>query len=219
MTTTMLDRLKAALPSSWFRDDTPIIDAILSGYAWCLTSIQDDIDESKNQTRIKTTTGGFLDLTSGDFFGESLPRLLGESDPTFGVRIIRNIVSEKATFGAVHGAVVDIMAGTGATINMYELGTSPVIHSNSFEVGLDLLDIPSRIGTPLQPFEAFIHISGSGVYIDDTLYASLIDIISRIKPIGTVVWVYTSSLVEHLSSTYIAIGNSVGITVTTQPHP
>lgn len=240
MTTPMFDRLKAALPPSWFTGDTPVIDSILQGFAWCASLISDNISEAKKQTRIKTASGGFLDMISGDFFGDALPRLQDEADFMFSLRILNNLLREKATFAAVYNVVNNKMQTSGATVRVYEYGsvTSRVIAlengpdlldeggttmdtevavstipSEAYPVGIKLSDAAGRYNTELLPYEALVIISGAGAladvisledgtdlldedgvttinneYIDQTSYQFLIDAISKVKPIGTTVW-------------------------------
>ena len=57
----MVNKLKSVIPFSWFRDSTPIIDAVHSGFAWCASMIQENITDATLQTRIKTTEGQFVD--------------------------------------------------------------------------------------------------------------------------------------------------------------
>src|SRR3984957_19084211 len=91
----MLARIKALLPNGWFRGLTPVLDALLSGYAWSLSFIYQLIQYAQLQTRIATATDGFLDLISFDFFGGSLPRKSQEYDAPFRSRILAQLFLEK----------------------------------------------------------------------------------------------------------------------------
>jgi len=209
----MLNRLKSALPLSWFQDDTPIIDAVLSGFAWCLSLVYDNITDASYQTRIMTATGGFLDMISGDFFGGVLPRNGTETDSDFSLRIRHNLLIEKGTFNAVYNAAYDVLAAEGVTVEMFEyMGTnisnilsedgnnlvteddnniileSRIVIMDSFAIGIDDIDTDIRYNTPLQPFEAIIEVTGMGS-LPTAKKELLIDLISKAKPIGTVVWV------------------------------
>lgn len=116
---TSFDKLKEALPSSWFsKDDSKFINAILKGFAWCCDLIDNTLAEVKKQTRILTATGGFLELISGDFFGDSVPRHLNESDNTYSSRLVSTILKEKVTPLALSTVVNELMGGAGVTVKI-----------------------------------------------------------------------------------------------------
>jgi len=67
----ILTRVKMLIPFRWFSWVAPIRDAILGGLsdsmAWCYSWIV----YAKQQSRIATSTGPFLDLISYDFLGRT----------------------------------------------------------------------------------------------------------------------------------------------------
>jgi hypothetical protein len=93
----MKARIVALLPQGWFPDSAPVRDALLSGFAWCLSLVYSLIQYAQLQTRIATPTDGFLDLISFDFFGNNLPRNQPELDPPFRSRILATLLRPKAT--------------------------------------------------------------------------------------------------------------------------
>ena len=101
-------RIKALLPARWFPDSTPVLDALLSGFAWSLSFIYDLTQYAKLQTRITTATDGFLDLISYDFFGNTLPRRIQEFDNPFRARILATLLREKATRKGMYDALVNL---------------------------------------------------------------------------------------------------------------
>jgi hypothetical protein len=113
----MLTRLKALLPRGWFGDSTPVLDALLSGFAYTLSFVYSLIQFAKNQTRIRTATDGFLDLISFDFFGSNLPRRTQEQDSPFRARILATLFREKVTR---NGMIVALVALTGRTPIIFE---------------------------------------------------------------------------------------------------
>lgn len=203
----MFNKLKDALPLSWFGDNTSVIDSVLSGFAWCSSLIYDNITEAKKQTRIKTATGGFLDMISGDFFGDTLPRTENESDFIFSIRILDNLLREKATFAAVCNTANSLMLSIGATINIYEYGSvnsgeillesgddilledgitpmysetsATLIPNGSYPVGLNIGDAAVRYTTPLQPFEALVVITGAGALAGTVLLEGGTDLLAE----------------------------------------
>lgn len=90
-------RIKALLPYRWFPDTTPVLDALLSGFAWGLAQIYALVQYAKLQTRIGTATDGFLDLIAYDYFGTSLQRRQQELDDPFRSRILATLLRPKAT--------------------------------------------------------------------------------------------------------------------------
>ena len=64
-----VSRLKLALPTRWFPDSTPILDTLLSGLAVAWSALYGLIVVVRQQSRIATMSGTFLDLASSDFFG------------------------------------------------------------------------------------------------------------------------------------------------------
>jgi hypothetical protein len=60
----MLGRLKALIPPTWYGDDNPIRDAILTGCASALSWCYSLYLYAKLQTRINTATDGWLDIAA-----------------------------------------------------------------------------------------------------------------------------------------------------------
>lgn len=90
-------RIRADLPSWFGNADTPILSALIAGLATVWSSVYGLFQFVQLQARIRTSTGGYLDIISADFFGNSLPRATGESDTAFRNRILATILSEKGT--------------------------------------------------------------------------------------------------------------------------
>ena len=93
----VLARLKSLLPGGWFADPTPVADGVLSGFAALFTSANDFISFARLQTRLRTATGGFLDLAALDYFGGGLARRAGETDAPYRARLLAQLFLEKAT--------------------------------------------------------------------------------------------------------------------------
>ena len=105
----MVSRLRAVMPVSWFPitapdaavSATPILDALLSGvgqawsFCYALTVFV------RQQTRITTATGGFLEMICADLFGSVLKRGVGEVDAAFRSRIQANLLLPRATRSAL----------------------------------------------------------------------------------------------------------------------
>ncbi|HQU05270.1 MAG TPA: hypothetical protein PLT25_11225 [Acidocella sp.] len=93
----MLARLKMVLPARWFGDITPILDAVLCGLAWAWSGLFEILQYVRQQSRLVTASGMFLDIASGDYFGGNLPRRLGETDSAFSARLRTNLIAPRAT--------------------------------------------------------------------------------------------------------------------------
>ena len=85
-------RLRQLLPPSWFPvANDPVLDPLLQGAAWALSSNAAQLAYAALQTRIKTATGEWLDLIANDFFGTTLYRWPNESDTQLRGRILANL--------------------------------------------------------------------------------------------------------------------------------
>jgi len=108
----ILTRVKMLIPHRWFAWVAPIRDAILGGLsdsmAWCYAWII----YAKQQSRIATSTGLFLDLISYDFLGRHLPRTLGMTDDIFRARIMATILQERVTRAGMVNAIQLLTGGT-----------------------------------------------------------------------------------------------------------
>lgn len=117
-------RLQAWLPTRWFPTEAqnvngsvPRIYALLSGAAAAFAQVWNQLQYARTQTRASTSTDGWLDLASEDFFGGTLPRLPGETDPAFQARIKANLFLPANTRAAIEEAVEKL---TGYPARMIE---------------------------------------------------------------------------------------------------
>jgi hypothetical protein len=101
----MARRISALLPQGWFGDDTPILDAVLQGVGTAFSAFWMLLTFVICQTRIATASGMFLDMISGDFFGQSLFRYIDESDDAFRTRIAYALLRPRATRAAIVNAL------------------------------------------------------------------------------------------------------------------
>lgn len=101
-------RLRSVLPTRWFPDATPVLDALLLGLAaawsWCFGLIA----YVRAQTRIATATDVWLDIVAEDFFGSGLARRVGESDAALRLRIQQAIFQGHATRTALARALTEL---------------------------------------------------------------------------------------------------------------
>ncbi len=104
----VLARLRAVLPRRWFADETPVLDAVLTGTAAAWSGLHALLQTVSSQARIATASGQFLDAVAGDFFGGALPRRKGEGDGAFRGRIDRELLREKGTRAAITSVLSDL---------------------------------------------------------------------------------------------------------------
>ncbi len=92
----MFGRLKDNLVP-WFGDTPKNLDILLQGPAKINSEIYDDIQYVNLQARIKTATDINLDYIALDYLGSRFTRHKGENDESFRVRILANLIQQKAT--------------------------------------------------------------------------------------------------------------------------
>src|ERR1700743_408669 len=101
----MSGRLRSVLPTQWFSDSTPVLNAVLGGFASGWTWTYGFLQYVQAQTRIATASDVWLDVIAMDFFGDRLARRPGQNDDVFRDRITRELFRERGT----RAAVVDIL--------------------------------------------------------------------------------------------------------------
>lgn len=104
----MLRRLKAVLPTGWFPDTAPVLDNLLrglgSGWSWTFGLLS----YVRQQARVSTAEGIWLDVAANDYFGTRLRRRVAERDDLYRGRISRELVRERGTRSAVRSALMDL---------------------------------------------------------------------------------------------------------------
>ncbi|GAN76350.1 hypothetical protein [Acidisphaera rubrifaciens] len=104
----MAARLKSVLPLGWFSDTTPVLDAVLSGLATVWSWAYELVSFARQQTRIATAAGIWLDVIANDLFGIRLLRRTNESDDAFRQRIQQEIGRPRATRDAIVVALTEL---------------------------------------------------------------------------------------------------------------
>lgn len=187
----MVTRLKAVLPFGWFQGDTPLLDALLNGFAYGLNLIFSMAIYTKLQTRISTATDGFLDLVAYDYFGLFLLRGAKEGDPTFRARIFLNLLREKATRRGIIKVITDL---TGNAPVVFE----PWLPSDTgaYNEGNLAYNTAGGYGSLALPYQGFI-----------TVYRPLGQGIPYVGGYGSFVGAYTTpSQLEWANPSLIAGG-------------
>ncbi len=111
----MIARIKATLPN-WFPSSSPILDGLLTGFAYVAAWAYDLITYARTQTRISTATDGWLDLIAFDFFGRRMKRGT-RTDDSFRTAIIAELFRPRNT----RQAIIDVLTGlTGNEPDIFE---------------------------------------------------------------------------------------------------
>lgn len=148
----VLARLKSVLPSRWFVSPTPILDGVLTGFAYCASFAYSLISYAKLQTRIKTATDGWLDIIAADYFGAMIFRQSNQSDASFLARIVSNLVRERATRFSITKVLQDI---TGRTPIIFE--PARPADTGAYNSGQSLAyGQAGGWGSLLLPYQAFV---------------------------------------------------------------
>jgi hypothetical protein len=157
----IVTRLKAVLPTSWFPDQTPVLDTVLAGLATAWSSLYALLAAVQIQSRIATATGQFLDGASTDFFGSRLPRRNTESDDSFRVRVNQQLVREHATRAAIVSIVTDL---TGKAPVIFEPArVSDTAGYGTAGMGYGAAGAWGSLGLPFQVFVSARRAQGVGI--------------------------------------------------------
>ena len=147
----LVARIRALLPAGWFRDPTPVLDAVLAGTATALSAGYGLLAFARRQTRIATATDGFLDLIGLDYFGGKLRRRLREGDDAYRARIVAELLAEK---GTRRGLVRTLTALTGRPPRVFE-PLRPA-DTGGYRVGGAGYGVAGGYGALDAPYQAFV---------------------------------------------------------------
>lgn len=205
--TDFLARLRAVLPTGWFPDQSPVLDAVLTGIAYSLSWVYSLIQYARLQTRLLTATDVFLDILAYDFLGTRLSRFSGETDSHFRARIKHEILRSKGTRAALIQALQEL---TGYAPIVFEPSNSTDIGGgyNGPTMGYGASGYYGSLELPYQAFvtafrpPASINV-GPNAISDADIYAAAAAVI----PAATVAWVQIldadESAVPVLGQTFI----------------
>lgn len=153
------DRLWGVVPRRWFGDSqpqAPVSVAALQAPAWALSFTYGLAAFARQQARIATATGGWIDLTLYDFFSPNLPRGATETDDQYRLRGRREVFRDRNTRNAYDRAVFDL---TGNHPRIFE-GFEP-IDTGAWDVSVTGWDVAGAWGED--------GVNGDGVVLIDVL--------------------------------------------------
>lgn len=149
----MQARLKAVLPSAWFKTRTPIKDALLAGLGWMHAQSFALLTYVKQQSRVATASDVFLDIAALDYTGARVVRRLQESDASFKSRLQASLLPNAATRNAM---VAQLTQLTGNVPVVFE-PTQPMDTGAYGYSGLGY-NVVGGYGALNLPFQAFIRV-------------------------------------------------------------
>lgn len=190
-TSDILTRLQSYLPRGWFGDLslTPILNGLLTGIANTFSILYSLIMFIKANTRLGTSSGGWIDMWAADFFGNGMPRLPGETDALYIIRIQVMMLQGKATRAGMIAALT-LLTGRAPVVTEFQQTTDTGSYSHLFGYGQ-----AGAYGSMAYPWNCCIVVYRPLVatpqygLLDSTIYT----IINAVRPAGTVIWVRLSN--------------------------
>lgn len=116
-TSDMAGRIRSVIPAQWFADDAPNLGALLKGLGRAWSGLFKLLKIVREQARIRTASGIFLDIASKDYLGNSLPRRINEADASYKSRILASVLQPRATRQALVFALTQL---TGKAVTIFE---------------------------------------------------------------------------------------------------
>ena len=151
--TDMQARLKAVLPSAWFKNPAPIKNALLAGCGWMHAQSYALLNYVKQQGRVATASDVFLDIAARDYTGARVTRRLQETDESLRARLLAALLPSAATRFAMQERLIAL---TGTTPDIFE----PTQPSDTGAYGYGGLgyNAAGGYGSVSLPFQAFIRV-------------------------------------------------------------
>lgn len=183
----MLARIKSALPLRWFPDNTPVLDSLLSGPAATAAWVYSLLTTVKQQTRLGTASGAFLDLAANDFFGGRIVRTSTQSDATFRVIILRELFRPRTTRPSLVQGLIDL---TGRSPDIFE-STRPLdTGSWNGRVAYGVAGRWGCLGLPNQIFvTAYRATAGTSIASDADIFGT----VAGLLPVASIAWTRISN--------------------------
>lgn len=151
--TDMQARLKAVLPSAWFKNPAPIKNALLAACGWMHAQSYALLNYVKQQGRVASASDVFLDIAARDYTGTRVTRRLQETDESLRTRLQAALLPSAATRSAMQ---TRLTALTGTTPEIFE-PTQPA-DTGAYGYGGLGYNASGGYGSVLLPFQAFIRL-------------------------------------------------------------
>ncbi|MBN3811707.1 hypothetical protein [Paraburkholderia sp. Ac-20347] len=193
----IISRLQTYLPRGWFGDwsESPIVGAVLTGVASVFAVTYTLIMFIWAQTRLATSSGGWIDIWAADFFGGNLPRKSNESDASYIARIKVALFQQKATRPAMISVLTQL---TGRAPIIFEPNRPLDSGCLGVNTGVNSFCGVARMGSLACPYSALITayrplVSGGSA---GAAYSNAIAISALNTPLSQS---YTGSLADEVS--------------------
>ncbi|CAB3784273.1 hypothetical protein [Pararobbsia alpina] len=151
----IVSRLQSYLPRGWFGDLAlaEILNGVLNGIASALSIMYTLIMFFWAQTRLQTSSGGWIDIWASDFLGTSLPRKQGESGASYIARIQLAIFQKRVTRPAMESMLTQL---TGNAPIIFEPARPLDTGCLGANTGVASFCGVARMGSIACPFSALI---------------------------------------------------------------
>lgn len=173
-TADMAARIRAVLGApEWFpsaawdgTSQTPILDGLLAGLGVAWATIYSLLGYVRQQSRIATATGPFLNMVSQDFFGTEFQRLPSEGDVQYRSRIKLEIFRPRVTRPALIQTIIDLTGLAPTVFEPADTGDTGGWGNLGMTLGTGLAyGAAGGWGSLTHPFQAFVtvyrpHIGG-----------------------------------------------------------
>lgn len=181
------NRLLSVIPPWFTSGASPLLSAVLQGPAYIASFCFGLIQFARQQTRIATATGGWLDLIAYDFFGYTIARA-GLTDTAFRAEIEANILPAAGSREALISALISL---TGRSPIIYDPWNPSTI--GGYGVGTLAYNTAGQYGSCAMPGEFFItaYRPNDGLHVasDGQIYARIASVI----PAGSRAWTKISN--------------------------
>jgi hypothetical protein len=135
-------------PKGWLGDpeDTPVANAWFAGIGGGLGDVDTTLQIERTALRLGSCTGSLIDSFARDLFGTNLPRLPGESDPLYLLRLYVFTSRVRLTLACIRAVVQTYVA---STMNLPQGG--PGLSLDSTIGGVDSISGGLDVIPPTQP--------------------------------------------------------------------
>lgn len=149
------NRLQQYLPRGWFGDfsQTPNLNGVLAAIASTFSAIYAFVLLMWAQTRLQTSSAGWVDMWAADFFGTNLPRNVGETDAAFVARIQAALFQPRGTRPAMVSVLTNL---TGQAPIIFEPMNPIDTGCLGKNTGVNSFCGVARMGSLAAPFSALI---------------------------------------------------------------
>lgn len=155
----LLVRFKSLLPSRWFGDETPVLDALIGAMTSGWEFVFQSIDYVSRQSRIGTSTDMWLDLSGQDFLGPRFARRGRETDNSFRNRLLFELNKDRCTRQAMVRCIEHV---TGRVPDVFEPAnpgdTGCYASASGLSHGAIGYGSSGGWGSLTMPFQAFVRV-------------------------------------------------------------